>query len=170
MKLSIAFLSLLFISSTAFAEAQCLLEGAGSFELSCENKDLSIRIELSGDSGTSLRMNNVASADSRYVPEPEKDLTLVSFERLEEGVFAAQLHKFTDDRKIVNPYLALMAVPSSVKMDQAKRLVQPQGAREGSGTFTGRLEGLFDLNAKDYEKTRVNTKVSCSFNFVRCPR
>lgn len=163
-------LALMAMASTSYADSECLLEGGGQFNLTCENSTLGIQIELSGESGNSLQATRVDSAKVHYVPDLEKDLPLISFERLEEGVFAAQIRSSSQDASVVHPYLDLTAIPASVKMDEIRKLTQPQGAVESSGTFTGRLDGLFNVNSKDYETTRVNTKVSCAFNFVRCPR
>lgn len=138
--------------------------------MKCENKDLGSNVELSGDGDGSLQATRVDSVKVHFAPDLEKELPLLSFERLEEGVFATRISTSFQDRNNVSPILNLMEIPSSVKMGDIHKLTQPRGAVEGSGTFTGRLIGLFNANSKDYEQTRVDTKVSCSFNFVRCPR
>lgn len=149
------------LSIKAIAAKQCELDGMERFHLSCANKQENLKLTMEGTSGEELSDNIISFKNYQYKSNPEVEVPGFSFERVDVGVFTAIINN--PQKKI---YLRLMGIPSTFKV-QGTKLGHDSGFAEGSGTFTGILKGFFNL---DDDKTKVESTISCTFDFIDCSR
>ncbi|AZZ37054.1 hypothetical protein CIK05_09695 [Bdellovibrio sp. qaytius] len=156
---------IMLIGSWAFATGECSLEGAGEFNLSCENKDADLKLSIYGEDAADidqifLNYKTYSYKFERGPQLPEGNRT--SFERVDEGVLAIQF--YTDD-----VYFNVMGIPRTFKIKTAMSPVVPN-ALNISGTFTATAQGQMNANNPNNEDAAIDTTMTCSFSLLQCPR
>lgn len=135
------------------------MEGGEKFEVLCVNKQASLEVKLGGMTGEELGDAKITSKNRKFQANPELDVPALSFERVDEGIFAVNISK-----NLV--YFKLVGIPRTFKTKTVK-LFNPPGAVEISGSFTGQLQGSFNL---DDDSSAIKERVTCTFSTVTCAR
>lgn len=158
MKLVLSYMAVLLFCMGAQAAEVCELSGRGEFQLTCENTQTGIQVQLAGQEGNEISDIKIISQKRQFQPNPETYVPGVSFELVEEGVFVANIYEDNTGFQVV-------AIPKTFKTETVN-LTLPPNSVEITGTFEALLKGSFDYND---DSAAIEQTVTCKFLTVKCP-
>lgn len=145
------------LGSSAVANDQCELEGAGKIKVSCDGLTQNLKVEANGGDSSSVDSVSVTVGSATFRSNPEIDLPASIFERVDESVFTL---------KFSNPegYLSIMGFPRSFTV-KSEKVYRPSAT-----IYTGEFLALISAGS-DAASIEVQSAVAaCTFEILDCAR